>query len=338
MPPSQAQMAMEAATRQAQVAKDKAEAGLAFKDPSAAFDKYIKGMKSKIRDAKKAGRKLEPALKALDTSFDYAKRKAIFTENLAKINSLNANSGTDLSYGINGFSHLTVDEFKAMYTGVPPGKARTQTRGLRQTTCNKQVAFPYGNVSPPSSVNWVTAGLVTPVRDQAQCGSCAAFSAIGVTEPAFIKKWAAYGYNAGNTNLSEQDLLECTPGDQCQGWWPEDYINDLICRGVTFESTVPYRAVESNNCAVTTRYRSGIVNFSVLYPGTEKTYEQALTQGPISIYLRAGVYEFQYYRTGVLPCLNPSPVYDHAIIMTGYTNGVLVNGATVNVFTAKNSW
>ena len=66
----------------------------------------------------------------------------------------------------------------------------------------------------PSEVNWVTAGAVGPVRDQGQCGSCWAFSAVASME-------GHHQINSGELlDLAEQQCVDCdTKSYGCNGGW-----------------------------------------------------------------------------------------------------------------------
>ena len=77
--------------------------------------------------------------------------------------------------------------------------------------------------------------LVTPVKDQGQCGSCWAFSTTAALESAMRIK------NSEETSLySEQQLVDCcgANGFQCQGCngaWPEFALNYIAKNGIATE-------------------------------------------------------------------------------------------------------
>ena len=64
------------------------------------------------------------------------------------------------------------------------------------------------------TVDWTTAGAVTPVKDQGQCGSCWSFSATGALE-------GAHQILTGTLlSFSEQQLVSCSTANYaCNGGW-----------------------------------------------------------------------------------------------------------------------
>jgi C1A family cysteine protease len=136
--------------------------------------------------------------------------------------------------GHNQFSDLTVEEYhqlnflsKFSPGVISPSKKKSKTGNLRLKTESTEIEIERKlNSKPiqssddlPESVNWITDGAVTSVKNQGFCGACWAFSAVAAVEGAMIVQ--ARKENIANVtlvSLSEQQLLDCDHTDHsCLG-------------------------------------------------------------------------------------------------------------------------
>jgi Papain family cysteine protease len=107
---------------------------------------------------------------------------------------------------------------------------------------------------------------------------------------------------------------------------------------VRYEREVPYRASDkTNKCPTGTYWTSGFTKHTVVGKG-ELATARALMVNPTVVTIGAGFTGFKSYTSGVWSCGNNVPM-DHAVLLTGYTNGVkMQNGQTWNIWYVKNSW
>ncbi|KAK9150490.1 hypothetical protein Syun_008799 [Stephania yunnanensis] len=93
------------------------------------------------------------------------KRFNVFKENVKYIEQFNKGGNHPYKLSVNEFADLTNEEFKATRNGY---KGLCLEDKLARATAS---TFKYENVSAvPSTVDWRKKGVVTPVKDQGQCG------------------------------------------------------------------------------------------------------------------------------------------------------------------------
>jgi len=251
-----------------------------------------------------------------------AAREAIFTANIATIESENA-AGNSYTLGVNQFTHLSLEEFQAQYTGAKGGSALSlDDAHLGEMEVKTDIA---------DSLDWSTnAAVVNPVKDQGQCGSCWAFSAVGTVE-------SAYALAAGKLgSYAEQQLVDCSSngGSQgCNGGFNQYGISYIGTTGIASESSYPYKATNGNcrDSSVSKELPAGSVAGYQSVGTNNAAFMSALNTQPLSITVNADN-TWQMYRSGVLSkkCGLFGRI-DHAVIAVGYDS-------SANTFKIRNSW
>ena len=139
----------------------------------------------------------------------------IFKANDYVIYATNAKNSAS-ALGVNKLTDLRQDKFAASYTGFKPV---SRWSGLPCLSTHE-----YNRVPLVSSVEWMTQGVVTPVRNQGQCSSCWSFSTTGVLE-------GAWALSTGNlVSLCDRQFVDCDITDSgCKGGWMDlnDCVNDV---------------------------------------------------------------------------------------------------------------
>jgi len=240
-----------------------------------------------------------------------AARLGIFMDNYHKVKKFNAEH-EDTKLALNKFADLTSAEFKYKNSGC----AFYQPKPVGHT-------MPY-HLRYPSSVDWRNEGVVTPIKNQGQCGSCWTFSTTGVLE----------GFHAIQTgtllSFSEQQIVDCasSAGSGCGGGWPYLALEYTASEGLEQESEYPYTA-EDGTCeydaSLVTQTNSG---YSLVATDSVDALKTSISSMPTSILIEADQDVFQLYSSGIISS-GCGASLDHAVLAVGYAPGY---------FIVKNSW
>ncbi|KAM6958953.1 digestive cysteine proteinase 1 [Aplochiton taeniatus] len=257
---------------------------------------------------------------------EHEKREHAFVHNLRYVHSMNR-AGLSFSLALNSLSDRSMSELSVM-------------RGRRQgKTPNKGLPFPtqlYAGVQVPDSLDWRLYGAVTPVKDQAICGSCWSFATTGAVEGALFLKTGSLQV------LSQQMLVDCSWGfgnNGCDGgeeWRGYEWI--MKHGGIaTTETYGAYMGMNGlchlNSSQLTARIQS----YTNVTSGSGEALKLALFKnGPVAVSIDASHRSFVFYSNGVYyepACGNTPEDLDHAVLAVGY--GVLKGEP---YWLVKNSW
>ena len=265
--------------------------------------------------------------KKYDTLSEVETRFSIFKANLQDILHHNSQPNITFTMGVNQFTDLTAAEFKELYVGGY-GKGNP----LGSYGCK---AFSSNAAGAPASIDWRDKGVVNPVRDQGQCGSCWAFSTTANAE-------SVWAISTGKLlDLSEQELVDCATGKGyynmgCNGGQMDSAFKFIINEGQCADSSYPYTSGTSMKSGTCQKCDS-VVKFSSCYdvtPNDQIALKAAVAKNPVVVAIEADTRYFQSYSSGILTdatkCGNQ---LDHAVEVVSYGSE---NG--IDYWTIRNSW
>merc|ERR1712187_563955 len=179
-----------------------------------------------------------------------------------------------------------------------------------------------------SSQDW-TGRYTTPVKDQGQCGSCWAFSAVEQIESDLIRQ------HGRSIQLSTQELVDCTGSggrrNGCQGGDPSEAYGVIKqLGGIETESSYRYTARNGNCQFSRSKVAATVSSYKSVGRGSESSMQSYVgSTGPLSVCVDAN--SWNSYRGGIMTSCGNN--VDHCVQIVGYGT----SGST-NYWKVRNSW
>jgi C1A family cysteine protease len=259
-------------------------------------------------------------------------------EEIAQLNSLE----NEEIFGWTIFSDMTKEEFSKRLNFIPYNKQR------RYSLFGEIPVYKSKKNLTTSSLDWRTKNAVTPVKDQGNCGSCWAFSAVQTVESAYLLKNTKT--NATDFLLSEQELVSCDKQDGgCLGGDIYSAFQFLQWSGLTTEEKYPYTSGKDGDSGTCLSFSplTGTKPTEYIY-ATPECYDHCDNQdegtlainmadvGPVGICVNAE--KWQNYKGGIMSKSSCGSHrfrnLDHCVQLVGFKSIDSSNGYWI----VKNSW
>lgn len=188
----------------------------------------------------------------------------------------------------------------------------------------------------PDTWDWSIRGAVTPVKDQAVCGSCWSFGTSGTIEGAYFVK------NGHLPKLSQQQMIDCSwkfGNNGCDGGEDFRAYKYLMEAGglASEEDYGSYMGIDGKCHDGDVKKTAKISGFYNVTSNNVEALKHALvTYGPVTVAIDASRPTFTFYSHGIYydeKCNNSPDGLDHQVLAVGYAK---VDGKLV--WLIKNSW
>lgn len=284
-------------------------------------------------------------------------RKAIYKQNLAKIDELNA-LNSSATFGITKFSDLTAEEFKMNFL-MRNVDLKSQLAGRNATRVHSYLK---SSQPAPLQNNWFP-NATTPVKDQGRCGSCWAFATVEQVE----SDWFLAGKSgASPLALSTQQVIDCDDLQAygCAGTYAgggSGYMFVMKNGGLASAAAYPDTSSATGKdspCKRNVPIVGGTIkNYSYAIPPCDMPWgdcdnqdEDGMahyigTTGPLGVCVNA--HNWQHYTGGVLSPTacggHDHASLDHCVQAVGYSGydvskGAKASGAAGAYWIIRNSW
>ena len=239
--------------------------------------------------------------------------------------------------GVNQFADLTVEEFRVASGQKRGAGKRGKMAASRVGDADEQILALGGSL--PAAVDWrnVT-GMVLPVKDQGQCGSCWAFATTFAVESAH----ALLTKGADLVSLSEQQVVSCDKTeDGCNGGDQLPALQWLATTsGQCTEKEYPYTSGggADGTCKKTCTPRVTVTGGVEVAAKNETALMAALATLPISLSVDASSNGWQLYAGGVYTSAckcNKLACLDHAVGGVGFGTDTKTGE---DFWIVRNSW
>jgi C1A family cysteine protease len=206
----------------------------------------------------------------------------------------------------------------------------------------RELPAKFNSLVLPDRWDWREAGMVTPVKNQGECGSCYAFAAVANIESKLLMD------DAGTYDFSENNAKECNwYGTSCNAgayWQLADWFAKT---GLVAESCDPY-VPEDVGCKSTCPYEITLLEWrrpcGGTVPDTDFLKSYLYTVGPLQTNMYYGdsndeqwLNEFSNYNGSYTLFYDKGYATNHLVLLVGWDDNLSHAGGTGG-WIVKNSW